>query len=243
MKYTIPSKGRSDSIGHMIDLLGSKDTLIYVHQSEKDDYSKVLTKSQLRTHNVFGIGAIRKEMYDDNLNENYTFQFDDDIISLEYKLEDRMTVIVDASHIRAVIDNCYQMALDIGTPLFGLAAGLGPMLYSQLNLVQFSGFVNAINTGVIPKLMGDINWDPRFTVQHEDHDLTLQVKYHKRYVYIDGRYSIKSPAGSLNENGLSTIRSKEARDRCRELLITKYGNRVITPSPKQDNRIRLMTGF
>ena len=244
MKYTIPSKGRGEIIGETVDLLGGNNVLVYVHEDEYEFYSKSLTKKQLKVHDCKGIGAIRRFMYEDNKKEDYTFQFDDDIIALEYKFSDKMEIIVDPKHIKAVIDNCYQMALDIGTPLFGIAAGVGPMLYSQLNVCMFSGFVNAVNTGVIPKLMGDINWDPRFTVMHEDHDISLQVKYHKRYLYIDGRYSIK--ANEKIGAGMSTIRNYDEHEKCHKLLKLKYGS-VIGENPKtkylNSYRVKLNTGF
>ena len=239
MKYTIPSKGRSELIGNVLDLLGTTDTLVYVYENERDDYLKYMSKDNLRTHNVFGIGAIRKFMYEDNLNEDYSFQFDDDITSLEYKFSDRMTLIVDPEHIRAVVDNCYYVANDIGTPLFGIAAGVGPLLYTQLDHVFFTGFVNAINTGVIPRLMGDINWDTRFNVQHEDHDLSLQVKYHKRYLFMDARYSTRSPTG--NPAGLSTIRGIGDKKKCNDLLRAKYGSAI--QAGRREDRVSLQCGF
>ena len=239
----IPSKGRSNTVGNTVDLLGKNDTYVYVHEDEYDDYIKVLNKDQLRTHNVFGIGAIRKFMYDKNKNQNYVFQLDDDVTAFEYKFTDgKIDIIVDRGHIRDIVDNMYQVAYDIGTPLFCPSAGVGPLLYTQLNLCYFSGFVNIVGAGIIPSLMGDINFDPRFTVMHEDHDLTLQVKYHKRYVFIDARYSVRSPSGNLNPAGLSTIRNKPEHDKCRKLLLKKFGS-VVQPSPKKENRIILKTPF
>lgn len=250
MKYLIPSKGRSDIISGTLDLLGEKDCIVYVHESEYDDYVKVVPKNILKTHNVYGIGAIRKFMYDDQKDKNYdyVFQIDDDILGLEYKMSTKMNIITDSKHIRHVIDNMYILSSDIETPLFSVSAGVGPMLYSQLNLCLFSGFVNFLGAGIIPRLMGDINFDPRFTVMHEDHDLSLQVKYHNRYIFIDGRYSIRviEKFDKKHGGGLSTIRNTKEHTKCHELLMKKYGQAIKeNPKAKYLNTYRVMlnTGF
>ena len=252
MKYLIPSKGRSGIIDDTLKLMGKKDCIVYVHESEYDDYVKVVPKTMLKTHNVFGIGAIRKFMYDDQKNEHrdYVFQIDDDISGLEYKWSTKIDHITDSNHIRSIIDNIYIVANDIGTPLFSVAAGVGPKLYTQLSLCYFSGFVNFLGAGIIPRLMGDINFDPRFTVMHEDHDLTLQVKYQKRYVFIDARYSIRATV-KLDKKyggGLSTIRNSIEHVKCHDLLKLKYGS-VVQENTKEKyirkdaHRLRLVIGF
>jgi hypothetical protein len=252
MKYLMPSKGRSGIIATALDIMGEKDCIVYVHESEYEAYAKVVPKEMLKTHNVFGIGAIRKFMYDDQKSENrdYVFQIDDDISGLEYKWMDQMTMIVDSDHIRSVIDNMYMVANDIGTPLFSVAAGVGPLLYTQLTLCYFSGFVNFLGAGIIPRLMGDMNFDTRFTVMHEDHDLSLAVKFHKRYVFIDGRYSIRATE-KLDKKyggGLSTIRNTAEHEKCHNLLRRKYGsciqeNAKAKYMKKDARRLRLVLDF
>lgn len=242
MKYLIPSKKRTNLIGATLDLLGRDNCYVYVHESEYDDYLKVVPSHILKVHNVYGIGAIRKFMYEDNKDQDYIFQVDDDIRYLEYKFSERVTLIVDADHIKSVVDNAYQIAYDIGTPLFGFAAGIGPMLYNQLDHFFFSGFVNSVGAGIIPSLMGSMTYDPRFNVMHEDHDLTLQVKFHKRYVFIDGRYSIRSIKRNLGEGGLSLIRTSAEHLKCRKLLFKKFGG-AIQPSPKREDKVILRIAF
>jgi len=223
-------------------LLGKSDCLVYVHKNEYDDYLKVVSKDILRTHNVQGIGAIRKHLYENNKDQDYVFEVDDDITYFEYKFSDKVKMIADADHIKNVVDNAYQVAYDIGTPLFSFAAGIGPFLYTQLDHVFFSGFVNFVGAGIIPSLMGDITFDQRFNVMHEDHDLTLQVKYHKRYVFIDGRYSIRSRARNLGVGGLSLLRTSSEHLKCRELLMRKFGD-VVQPSSKKEDKVVLRIGF
>lgn len=248
MKYLMPSKGRSGIIAETIKLLGKENVIVYVHESEYEDYVKVVDKSMLKTHNVFGIGAIRKFMYDDNKDLDYLFQIDDDISGFEYKWADKMTIIVDPNHIRELVDNMYMVSNDIGCPLFSVAAGVGPLLYTQLNLCYFSGFVNFLGAGIIPSLMGNMNFDERFTVMHEDHDLSLQVKYHTRYVFIDGRYSIRATE-KLDKKyggGLSTIRNTLEHEKCYNLLKRKYGDAVqdnIKEKFKGTRRLRLNCAF
>jgi len=248
MKYLIPSRERSDIIGGALEVLGKENCLVYVHKSEYDKYAKVVDKEILRTHDVHGIGAIRKVMYEENKNLDYIFQIDDDITGFEYKWEDRMTIIVDKDHIRSIVDNLYIVASDIGTPLFSVAAGVGPKLYTQLTLCYFSGFINFLGAGIIPSLMGDLNFDSRFTVMHEDHDLSLQVKFHKRYVFIDGRYSVRVSEKNDKKHGggLSLERNMVEYATCHALLKKKWGA-AIGENPKNKYlgtfRVVLSVGF
>jgi len=245
MKWAIPSTGRSDTVASTIDLLGKTDVRVYVKESEYDDYLKTVSKSNLISYSndVIGIGAIRKHLYEDNKDQNYVFEIDDDITSFEWKFSDgRMELIVDAGHIREIVDNCYQVAYDLGTPLFGFVASLGPKLYTQMDHCHFSGFINFVAAGIIPELMGNMNFDTRYSVMHEDHDLSLQVKYYKRFLYIDNRYAVKSKVRMIRKGGLSTIRNKDEHMKCQSILKQKWPQ-VVHPSGKKADKVVLNVQF
>jgi len=245
MKWAVPSTGRSDTVASTIDLLGKTDVRVYVKEREYDDYLKTVSKANLISYsnNVMGIGAIRKYLYEDNKDQNYVFEIDDDSTAFEWKFSDgRIEVITDAGHIREIVDNCYQVAYDLGTPLFGFVASLGPKLYTQMDHCHFSGFINFVAAGIIPELMGNINFDTRYTVMHEDHDLSLQVKYHKRFLYIDNRYAVKTKARMTAKGGLSTIRNKVEHMKCQNLLKRKWPQ-VVHPSGKKADKVVLNVPF
>ena len=167
---------------------------------------------------------------------------DDDITGFEYKYTTKLSMIVDPDHIERIVYNAYQPAYDLETPLFGFISSLGPMFYNQLNPVYFSGFVN-IGLGIIPEFLGDINFDPRFTCLHEDHDIYLQTKYHKRFIFMDGRYSIRQRKAWLTMGGCSKLRNNENMKICKDLLVNKWGRNICTPSTKKEGQFILKVPF
>ena len=52
MKFLIPSKGRSCRIFKVLNIIGKKNVLVYVHEDEYDDYIGVVGKNNLKTHNI-----------------------------------------------------------------------------------------------------------------------------------------------------------------------------------------------
>jgi len=242
MKYLIPSAGRSKTIEEIPKILGKENLLIYVDESEKRLYEDKVGKEMIRTHDVYGIGAIRKLMLDENKDEDFVFMLDDDITGFEYKFSTRITIIVDPEHIKNIVYNAYQPAYDLKTPMFGFIASLGPMFYNQLHPVYFGGFIN-IGLGLIPEFLGDINFDPRFMCLHEDHDIYLQTKYHKRFIFMDGRYSIRQKKAWLTEGGCSKLRNESNMRYCKELLIKRWSKRICAPSTRKEGQFIMKVGF
>ena len=140
MKYLIPSKGRADSISNTIQLLGEKDVKVYVSKEDYDEYTKFVDKVILNTLplGTHGMGAIRKYMLNDNRDLDYFYMLDDDIKYLVDLSEDKVIQIHDTKHVKEIIENVYNMANDLKTPLFGLNPTANPKYYSDLSLFSFS---------------------------------------------------------------------------------------------------------
>jgi hypothetical protein len=233
MKFLIPSLGRADSIGRSIDFLGKENTLVYVNESEGDEYAKFISKKNIRPMvDVKGIAHVRKLMYDDNVKEDYVCQIDDDFSGLIYRHDgkSKFETISDPDHIRAVIANSYQVAVDIGTPLFSFDGTENPTLYSVMTITKFFGALPSF-TGIIPKLMGSINYDTRFTVR-ENQDLAFQCKYYRRYIFFDYRYSVRFHSPYFQKGGGSTNRNTKIMNECGELLFKKYGKACVKRAGK-----------
>ena len=81
--------------------------------------------------------------------------------------------------------------------------------------------------GIIPKLMGGINYDTRFTVM-EDHDLAFLCKYYKRYIFFDYRYCARFHTPYFQKGGCSGNRNTKILNDCGELLYRKYGKNCVT---------------
>jgi len=242
MKIIIPSKGRPQSASQTVELVGPENALVYIQKDQLKSYSKLIDSKIIRTlpDGTYGMGAIRKYMLQDNINEDYVLQLDDDVDGMEYKFDPKVTRIVDKEHILRIIDNCYRMADDLGTNLFGFISSPNPMLYTQLNHFLFGGMV-ACGIGIIPKNLGDVMFDERFVV-NEDHDFAMQTKFYKRFLVMDGRYNWIYGKTWSNEGGCSTLRNRQVLEKCRNLLIQKWGSCIIT-NKKKPNQIYLHVPF
>lgn len=226
MKYLIPSLGRSSKIGNIIDILGKENTVVYVNNNEVDEYAKYISIKNIKgmPDNIKGIVYVRKYMYEDNIKENYICQIDDDFGGMIYRHDgnDTFVTIKDKDHIYDIIGNAYQIAYDIGTPLFCFDGTHNPTFYSSMTMTKFSGTLPSFH-GMIPSLMGDMNYDTRFTVM-EDHDLAFMCKFKKRYIFFDHRYSMRFHTPYFQEGGCSTNRNTKILNDCGELLLKKYGS-------------------
>lgn len=243
MKFLIPSTGRSQFIADLIDLLGKKDVLVYVKENEYKTYlSNNCPEENLvgYSNDIIGMGAIRKYMLEQHLKEDYVFQIDDDVVEFEYKFSERVDRIVDPDHIKAIVENAYNAANDLGTPLFGFLSTVGPMLYTQLNHALFSGTI-ICGLGIIPKHLGDINFDERLIV-NEDQDFTLQTKHYKRFIFMDARYGIVARKIWKLEGGCSTLRNSDTMERCKSILKQKWGTSVVL-NRRKPNQVFLYVKF
>lgn len=239
MKILIPSKERADAIAScVLKFTGIRDDIkVYVKQHEMEDYYKVLPKRNIFEipNDLVGVGAVRKYLVDQHRSEDYIVILDDDVIGIYYRFGEKMDLIVDPDHFREVLQNSYQVALDIGTPLFCYSANLNPNMYTQLDHCDFKGNIPSCH-GIIPHLLGSINYDPRFILM-SDHDIALQCKYYKRYLYLDKRYNLVFSNKWFNKGGSSTMRTKEQLQKGTRLLQSKYGSAIRIQPKKVQHKI------
>jgi len=217
----------------LMDFVGTKDLKVYVKTHEVDDYIKVLGKQSVFEvpENLVGLGAIRRFLVDQHRDEDWFVILDDDTRGIMYRFDDKMIDITDGDHFRAILQNSEQIAEDLGTPIFTYDASLNPSLYTQMDIVSFSGNVPSCH-GIIPRLLGDINYDSRLIVMN-DYDIALQCKYYRRYLFIDKRYNLKWSNKWFNKGGLSTLRTRALLEKMNRILLQKYGPQVIKFAPKK----------
>jgi hypothetical protein len=232
LKICIPSLERSENLD-VLKLCGMKDVKIYVKTHEIETYAKVVGDKHVFEvpEDKIGLGAIRRFIVDDNRDEDYFVILDDDVIGITYRFEDKMVEIANPDHFRGVLQNSYQVALDLGTPLFGYEATMNPNFYTQMDMFSFAANVPSCH-GIIPSLLGDINYDPRLIVMN-DYDIALQCKYYKRYMFVDKRYNLRWSKKWFNKGGSSTLRTKNLLQEMSKILMTKYGSSVIKPNPSK----------
>ena len=239
MKFLIPSKLRLKKAKQVLEIFGLERSLVYVHESEREDYKQL--SDNLRTHKEIGMGAIRKFMLEQNRSEDYLFMVDDDVTGMEYKFADRMVRIPNGYHCREIIQNAYQVAYDLETPLFGFVSSPNPYLYTQMDHCHFNGMI-ACGIGIIPEFLGSINFDPRLLV-NEDQDFCLQTKYYKRFFFMDNRYNFRYGRTWVAKGGCSTLRTNDVMLQCRNILRSKFGSSVVVQSGKKENQHVLRVEF
>ena len=233
MKILIPSLGRSETIADVLSLTGMKDVKIYVKKHEIKDYKKYIPDHMIHIvpDDKIGLGAIRNFLVEQHRDENYFVILDDDVTGITYRFSDKMELIQNPKHFREILRNSYQVALDLETPVFTYSANQNPAMYTQLDHFTFSGNVPSCH-GIIPHLLGDIQYDPRLIVMN-DYDIALQCKYHKRILFVDKRYNLQFSGKWFNKGGSSTLRTKELLQKCSRILQKKWGNSVIKFDPRK----------
>lgn len=230
MKILIPSLERSENLD-VLKLCGMKNVKVYVKTHEMDTYAKQIGDEYVFEvpEDCIGLGAIRRFLVNEHRDEDWFVILDDDVIGITYRFEDKFVEIVDPDHFRAVLYNSYQVASDLGTPLFGYEATMNPNFYNQMDMFSFGANLPSCH-GIIPSLLGDINYDPRLIVMN-DYDIALQCKYHKRFMFIDKRYNLRWSKKWFNKGGSSTLRTKTLLQDMSKILMTKYGSSVVKPNP------------
>ena len=236
MKFLISSLGRSKTIGNVLDIIGKNDTYVYVHKKEVDEYAKYMDKKMIKPM-PDSLQGVKKFMYEDTKNEDYTLQLDDDFSGIIYRHEkDEFETITDPDHIKHVVDNGYQVACDLQTPIFFFGGNTDPTSYDPHTHVKLSGYASN-HIGIIPEFMGSINYDTRLRMM-ENEDISLQVKYHKRYVFVDERYNFRfhNPYFQKDAPHEESTNLQE----CGELLLKKWGASCINYNP---NKMKVRVNF
>lgn len=241
MKILIASKERADAMEGVLRFVGSKNVEVWVKEHEVtaylDAFAKVAIPAKIKIipDKLIGVGAVRKHLVDTHRKEDYIVILDDDVLGIYYRFADKMELVTNGEHFREILQNSYQVALDLGTPLFTYSANQNPNMYTQLDHFAFKGNVPSCH-GIIPSLLGDINYDSRFILM-SDMDIALQCKYYRRYLFIDKRYNLKFSDKWFNKGGSSTLRTTEMLQQGGRLLKSKYGNAILLQPDKVQHRI------
>jgi len=242
MKITIPSRGRSREAQTLVELAGPENCLVYIKKEDYKSYAKLIDKKILKIvpDDAYGMGAIRKHILKQHLKEDWILQLDDDVTGIEYKFSEKITKIVEKNHFLGVIENIANLAMDTKTCLFGLHASPNPFNYNQLEHFIFSRLV-ACGIGLVPKNLGSVMFDERMIV-NEDHDITLQAKYYRRFLIMDGRYCWIHGKTWTTDGGCSTIRNKKVIQDCLDILAKKWSGSFIC-NTKKEQQIYLRLAF
>jgi hypothetical protein len=136
----IPSRKRADKIPYMLKCF--PDALVCVDERERDDYVDVVPKERLVLHPPTRCSPEVRNWMIDYFQEDCIFQIDDDFEKIQcYCNADirQVNFIKDPNHIRQIIDNAHQIALDANIGVFCWARFGNPMQYQPFQPMSLCG--------------------------------------------------------------------------------------------------------
>jgi len=194
--------------------------------ADVEEYERTYPNYEIKVlpDNVLGnFSRIRNEIRDLADTDRFVMM-DDDIDHFAYH-EQRKRIKMDRGQIQEMLENGFDMAEDLGTPLWGINVSDAQQCYRQYSPFSFlTPVLGPFNCHV--KDNGGIRYDDRLGL-NEDFDYSLQVlkKFRKilrfnKYYYMCGH--INTPGGT------SSYRSMDREKAQAEIMIQKWGPNVVT---------------
>jgi hypothetical protein len=218
VKVVIPSRRRSQTIGSD-SLRLFPDAYVVVHESERDDYRKVVTKrGRLLTHDVAGLGTILNWIVDNVADRHAIAILADDTTGFYLMPGWSARRVDEPERIMAIIESTAQCAIDAGCGLFGGAQNPNPVQYEPGRPIKLARWVG----GPLGMVTGHgLRFDERLSL-HVDVDLSLQSLLKHRIIWCDARWCTSGRALS-NEGGSAHLRGHDAFEREQAILKEKWG--------------------
>ena len=216
----IPSRKRADR------LVGWKKLFpfarLYVHESEHDDYARIVGEQNVVTHSKAGLWSIHKEMILKSERETVV-SIDDDVCGVWFFAGDdkNYSKVEDPEHVRQIIENACMVAKDTGVELFGWDLH-GKMQYFDPH--AHIGLTSPCDTafGVVGKKLLP---DESFWTSG-GFDLNLQALMQSRVVLCDRRYWFNNGKVGGGSGGLQGMRTAETELEATAALYRKWGAHV-----------------
>lgn len=215
IKIVVPSKGR-----HEIMTTQIPGQILCVHKSEKNKYQE-FHNCEIITHEEIGLSAIRQWIYQKFRN---VFMVDDDIVSVERLFETKQPILSGDETVK-IIQQAYQIAKELNTPLFGFNNTLNPKHYKPQKPFVANGYINACAFGL---LKSDKLYFHKQTVACESHWINLLNAYHYRRSFQDTRYAFRQKPNStfMLAGGQTSRRTLASEKRDTLFLRAMFGDSV-----------------
>lgn len=217
VKVVIPSKNRVDTIAtNTLALI--PNALVCVEESEIEAYSRVVPHDQLLPHPPLkGLPSIRNWIVA-NVPDQAIFMVDDDIIGIMCMTGRVYQMYKKPEIVMQIIENCAEVANEIGAPLFGFSQSARPHAFRPFDPFTFNKWIGTA-IGVIGK---DVQWDSSFKLRG-DVDASLRVLLHNRITFADERFHFLSSQRMKNLGGSTAFRSSEQDNLEIARLRTRWG--------------------
>lgn len=215
-QIVVPSRKRASNMSALT--LKFPDSVIWVHEGEREDYLRVLPESRLRTHNVSGLAAIRREMILGTKNE-CVVMIDDDVDELYFLEGEKVTHTRDGAIMTQVIENSVRICKDLGLKMFGYNMIPEPKFYNSCNPMSLST-VFCFVYGVFGK---NIVPDGRLHYILEDVDMVMTCLMDNRIVYKDCRFAFVGKSTGGGVGGCQGVRNSIDHEKDMEFMKKKWG--------------------
>lgn len=221
MIIAIPSAGRAGRVNthKLVD-----NYVIVVPANEADDYRREHGDKVIAHPNeIYGIGAKRKWMLENLIDDECIWMLDDDLDALVWTSDGKK--ITDKLKIESILYGTYLTAKELGAYLFGLMNNYHPYAFREGHPVSIkSGYVAGMSIGI--RHGSELTFDERFILK-EDYDIALYNAYLYKICYLNNFYGFVTNKTFKNIGGCARIRTVEREKQMTELLIKKYGSNVV----------------
>ena len=212
-----------------------KDFTLIVPESEKQEYSDRIKNCEIKTipDDIVGLGKIRNYCIDLYKGKDIMI-FDDDIREFLNLTRERPLRISEPDTVQELIDNLYNMALDMDVKIFGFSQKADVRKYMANQPFSLTSTYIGCAVGIIANEL-------RFTEQNKfkvDVDYTLQQLMHHRIILLDERFSV-SQIRDTNRGGNSKYRTKESTILEMEYLEEKWGKYLKIGQTKNKEQTRV----
>jgi hypothetical protein len=222
LRIVVPSHLRSDTIGKMT-LNYCPEAIVTVNESEVDEYANAGVQN-LWPHpdSVKGYGAIMNWILE-NFEDEAVMILDDDMMHFTSYTSKNTVHYKDPEVGKAIIQNTYQIAIDMQVGLAGWNGSQDPKTFRSFDPVKLTGF---IQSGCSIMLGKDVKFDPVLYLR-EDFDFNLNQLLKKRITFMDHRFCFLAWPNFTGRGGSAEFRSQERDEGEREYMKKKWGQYIL----------------
>jgi len=235
VEFISPSYKRA---GNTKTNLWCDDLIMAVHEFEAQGYIDAGCNVRVLTDDCKGnMAKVRNEMLD-SCKADIQVQIDDDVKDVGY-YEKLLWHKMDFKFFKAKVLEWAEQAKELGTVLFGMNLQSDPKFYREYSPISLSSPVLGTLSCILTET--EIRYDERLGL-NEDYDFFLQViqKHHKALRW--NKYSYRADHLSM-AGGCGAYRVLDEEKRQAEIMIKKWGNKVVRYNLKKSTNPALSTPY
>lgn len=199
----------------------------WVHRFEADQYrkkNKGIRIRMLKDETMGNIAKVRNHILKKEMRDHEAvLQVDDDVVYLGYWEKMKKMKLIDEDIIRRFIRKYTRLAKEWGVFLWGINVNEDKQVYREYSPFSTLSYVSASFSCFLKG--NKLFYDERFNLK-EDYDMTIQQLNRYRKVMRVNKF-FYSKKGAEQPGGCATYRNYEKEKQQMELLIKKWGSRIV----------------